>query len=401
MKSDRVLLSHAFVPSLGFISSPDLSFSHNLFTEYGFVKSQIDSQTGQAIDSVFPLSLGIVSSPRPPASQTAKSNSFVFSSKAIFSLDFLFSNSAGTQPPFSEAHINGHSQPERSDKVFPSISLEVFASVDFPFSSIIWTQHRSPISEMIYQTSNLPYSKILCESRFVIAQTSPLVSMKRVETVPVLVSDSNIPSDRNVSPALSPSHPLNLNLQRCSPQWSSSRRIRFSVFAIQSQALEITAAFLSNPLLTTHSDFASILFPTDGFFTLGNDNQLKVSTGSVNVPSVALSGGALIALITIVSLCFVLDRKRHNRPETEEEEQAEGFDLAIEHNEEEEFDDEDENVFDLGDDRDHINSNALSESDSGSGTWVRGRIRGGNHLRMEFDGDESFSSLFCPEHSPR
>jgi hypothetical protein len=136
--------------------------------------------------------------------------------------------------------------------------------------------------------------------------------------------------------------------------------------------------------------------------TLGNDNQLKVTSGSVQVTSVALSGGALIALIAIVSLCFVLDRRRHNRPETEEEEeQTEGFDLAIEHNEEEEFDDEDENVFDLGEDRDLTNSNALSESESGSGNWVRGRLRRGNDLRMTFDGYESFSSLFCPEYSPR
>jgi hypothetical protein len=123
--------------------------------------------------------------------------------------------------------------------------------------------------------------------------------------------------------------------------------------------------------------------PTAGFLTLGND-ELKVSTGSVEVSSIAVSGGGLIAVMTIVCFYFVLNR-RHNRSETEA--QIEEYDLAIEHNEEEEFDDEDENVFDLGDDRQQINSKALSESETDD--WVRGRVRGGNDLRMDFDGDES------------
>jgi flagellar biosynthesis/type III secretory pathway M-ring protein FliF/YscJ len=110
------------------------------------------------------------------------------------------------------------------------------------------------------------------------------------------------------------------------------------------------------------------------------DNLLKVSTDSVEITSVAGSGGALIALIAIVCLYLVLKR-RHNRSETEA--QIEEFDLAIEQNEEEEFDDEDEDVFDLGDNRGQTNSNALSESESDD--WVRSSVRGGNDLRMDFD----------------
>jgi hypothetical protein len=164
--------------------------------------------------------------------------------------------------------------------------------------------------------------------------------------------------------------------------------MKLSVLAVRSQAIEATAAFFSHPLLTTHSDLPSILFPTAGFLTLGNDHQLKVSTGSVNVTAFGVSGGALIALITIVCSCFVLHR-RHSRSETKE--QIDEFDLTVEHNEEEEFDDEDENVFDLEDDRAQTNSNALSESDSEN--WVRGPIRRADDLRMDFDAQESFTRL--------
>jgi hypothetical protein len=163
--------------------------------------------------------------------------------------------------------------------------------------------------------------------------------------------------------------------------------MKLSLLALQSQGIEPTLAFFSNPLLTTHSDLPSILFPTAGFLTLG-DNQLKVSIDSVRTTSVAVSGVALIALIAILGSHFAIHRRR-NRSETEE--QIDEFDLAIEHNEEEEFDDEDENVFDLENDRNQTNSNALSESESDN--WVRGRVRGGGELRMDFDGQESFAAL--------
>jgi hypothetical protein len=117
------------------------------------------------------------------------------------------------------------------------------------------------------------------------------------------------------------------------------------------------------------------------------NNQLKVSMEPVAISSGA-AGGALIGLITIFCLCFAL-YKRHNRPETEE--QIDEFDLAIEHNEEEEFDDEDENVFDLENDVDQTNSNALSESESDN--WVRRRPRREDGLRMDFDGQESWTAL--------
>jgi hypothetical protein len=84
-------------------------------------------------------------------------------------------------------------------------------------------------------------------------------------------------------------------------------------------------------------------------------------------------------------------RRRRNRPQTEEQ-TIEELDLQTEHNEEEELDDEDDHIFDLEDDRDGTNSNVLSESESESENWVRSRIRGGTELRMDLDGEESFSS---------
>jgi hypothetical protein len=220
-----------------------------------------------------------------------------------------------------------------------------------------------------------------------VAQTLCFISIKPPETAPVPGSLPNIPTNSHVSPVFPPSRPF--NLERCSSQYSSSNKRKLSRLALQSQAIEATVSFLSNPLLTTHSDLPSILFPTAWFLTLGNNHQLKVSTESVNVTAVGLSGGALIALIAIVSSCFVL-HKRHNRSETEE--QIDEFDLTVEHNEEEEFDDEDENVFDLEeDDRALSNSNSLSESDSEN--WVRGPVRRRDDLGMDFDAQESFAGL--------
>jgi membrane protein implicated in regulation of membrane protease activity len=229
---------------------------------------------------------------------------------------------------------------------------------------------------VVSQTKNFLSSDILFESRFSIPETSPSASMKRLETIPVQVSQSNIQSDLNVSPALSPSHPFNVNLEGCSPRWSSSHERRLSIFAGKSQAIETTDGFFSNPLLATLSDLASILFPTAMFLTLGN-NQLKVSMESARITSVAVSG-ALVALITIVCLCLILHR-RYFRPQAQEQ-------MIEDHSEEDEFDDEEENFFRL-EDTDRTNWDALSESESGN--WVGCRIRGENDMRMDFDGEES------------
>jgi hypothetical protein len=140
--------------------------------------------------------------------------------------------------------------------------------------------------------------------------------MRSLETVPIPVSHSNIPTDLNVSPDPSSSYPCNLNLQRCSHRLLSSHTIEYSIFAGRSQALEITAAFFSNPLLTTPSNLPSIMLLTAEFLTLGN-NQLEVSMGSVKITSIGVSGGGLITVVAIICLCFVLDR-RHNSSETEE-----------------------------------------------------------------------------------
>jgi hypothetical protein len=218
-----------------------------------------------------------------------------------------------------------------------------------------------------------------------IQQTSWLVSLKPGETVPIPVSHINLQSDLNVSLGFHPSVPINHSFKRWSREWSPSDEINLTILRLQSRTLGTTPIFFSNPLLTTHSDIPSILSPTAQFLTLGN-NQLKVSLESVRMTSGAAGGGALIALITIFGLFFVLNR-RHNSPQTEGQ-IIDECDLPTEHSEPEEFDDEDEDVFDLVDVRDGTNSNALSESETDH--WVPGRIRPGDDLGMHFDGEESF-----------
>jgi hypothetical protein len=361
-KSEIPAPSHSFVPSPAFVSSEDLEFSLNFFTERRFVNSQINGQTRRDISSDSFRSLEFVGSQIIPGTQTAeserspRSGSLDSSSRFFPSKWFSLSLNPLTACPFIRSQPAPDSDSPRS---------LIFGSLQ--------GARESHTMKSRFVSMKVGF-QVFVESRFLIAQTSRFVSMKRLETVPVQVSHSNIPSDLNVSP-----DPFNHNLQGCSPQWSSSNKVKSSVFAGASHALETTTVFLSNALMTTHSDFPSIVFRTAEFRTLGNDKQLKVSTDPVKITSAAVSGGALIVLVTIICLCVVLDR-RHNRYELEEP------DLGIEHNEEE-FDDEDENVFDLGDDGDKTNSNALSES--------------GHDFRMDFDGDESFSSLFTPGYSAR
>jgi hypothetical protein len=338
--------------------------------------------------------------------------------KVVSSVHFSSSRTAWTQSPFTESQANDQTEiDDRSDlslslrfvsfealwesqtlasgRIFPSISFapsfEVISSIGVRFSLLLWTQHRCTVSQVIRETDNL-LSQNSIETRFLllslsIVETSWLVSMKQHETAPIPVSHTDIPSDLRISSAVFLSHEL--NLERWSPQRSSSNGMERSLFALESRGIEITAMSLSNPLLTTRSDFPSILFPTAGFLT-PIDDQLKISRESDKITSIAASGGALIGLITIICLYFILVRRR-NRSQTEEA--ISEFDLPDEHSEEEEFDAEDENDFELEDDAYQTNSNALSESETEN--WVRGRIRGGDHLRMDFDGEES---ICCPEH---
>jgi hypothetical protein len=166
-----------------------------------------------------------------------------------------------------------------------------------------------------------------------------------------------------------------------SPQWSYSAQIRSSISAfLPSRSLKATIAIFSNLFLHSHGCRLSGLLPTLEFATL-LDDELKVSVGSVRLVSGTVSGGALIGLITIFSLCFVFHRRQKTSPI--DEEPIDEFDLQTEHcDEEEPYDDDD--VFDLQNSEGGAVSDDLSVGDS----WVPGRIRRGDNLC--FDGEESF-----------
>jgi hypothetical protein len=198
------------------------------------------------------------------------------------------------------------------------------------------------MSLMIYETEGVLFQNAN-ESLFLfVSQGSWLVSVKPVETATVPVSQT-----------FSPSHPFDLHLERCSPQWSSSTKMKLSLFTLRSPASKTSVAFFSNPLLTMHSDVPSILFGTVEFMALISETflQLKVSLESVKIASGA-AGGALIAFITIFCSSFLLHRRHIDE-----------CDFPTERSEEEEFDTEDERIFDLEDERAQTNSNALSESE--------------------------------------
>jgi hypothetical protein len=88
------------------------------------------------------------------------------------------------------------------------------------------------------------------------------------------------------------------------------------------------------------------------------DGGLKASVGSVKITSGGVGGGGLIASIGIVGFCCLLYGRRSGRNRSQSQPEVfDEFDLPTEQREEE-FEDEEENVFDL---------------------------------RMHFDGDESFA----------
>jgi uncharacterized protein (TIGR03382 family) len=154
---------------------------------------------------------------------------------------------------------------------------------------------------------------------------------------------------------------------------------------IPSQALKITIAFFSNPFLP------SIPPPID--------QQFKADRESLKVTSGAIGGGTFTAGIAFLGLYFVL-RRRRKSPQIEQDTINE-FDLETEQRNEEESEDEKEDIFDLKDDREELNSEELFDSESENENWVCSRIRGGDSFRMDFDGEESFSSQLFPELPPR
>jgi hypothetical protein len=165
--------------------------------------------------------------------------------------------------------------------------------------------------------------------------------------------------------------------------------MKYSMVAFQSHALKRTSAFFSNQHLPSNSFLRSILIRTL-FFIPPAERQLSAAGKSVKPISGAVSGVAIIALF---SLCFVL-RRRHKLPPIEQQ-SVDEFDLPAEDSdEEEEFDDEDENLFDLENSRERTNSKDLLDSEKEN--WMSGAIRGGGELRMDLDGEESFTLLRLP-----
>jgi hypothetical protein len=275
-------------------------------------------------------------------------------------------------------------------------------SILFSSSQIHHIESRFPLSQIIPQTrmninSDCPISDkalssmILSKSR---TQSSdqirpslrvlPSVNFSRSPNCPsqpglqmseIVVKANDLRSSRNATFSCR----FNQNNEKGSLQWFSSKKIKVSVFPLlQSQTPETTAAFFSNPFMPSVSNFPSILFQTLNIMTPMN-NQLKAAMESVTITSGAAGGGALVALLTICCLCFVF-HERLKSPEIERQ-TVDETDLPTELSEEED-DDEDENDVD--------GTNAGDLFDSETDTWVGGRIRRGDDLRMDFDGDESF-----------
>jgi hypothetical protein len=161
------------------------------------------------------------------------------------------------------------------------------------------------------------------------------------------------------------SRPNNLTNERCSPQWSVSNRINRAI---------LSETFVFPPPI---------------------EQQFKADRESLKITSSAIGGGTFIAGIAFLGLYFALHR-RHKSPQIEQQTVNE-FDLETERRNEEESDDEKENIFDFKDEREELNSEELFDSESENENWVCSRIRGGNEFRMDFDGEESFSSPLFPE----
>jgi hypothetical protein len=247
------------------------------------------------------------------------------------------------------------------------------------------THDRFPMTEVVSQTRHLPVSAIVVPfSLFSIAKTLPLFSTKTNQTNLLPFSQTCIPTDLSISVAVVLSHPHDVNPDRWSPQWNASNRMKLSIFPLpksQSQFLKTLIGFRSNLFLLSLSYLPSNLSPTFDFLEDTNAD-LKVSSVSLKINSNALSGG-FGALFAIVCLCaFLYRRNRQNELEIEDE-VYDALDLPTEHS-----DAEEENSFDL----ENGNGEDL-EDPFDSETLEFDGIPGGRHLRMHFDGEESFQSF--------
>jgi hypothetical protein len=263
----------------------------------------------------------------------------------------------------------------------PRSSSTCILSVRFPASPNAPTENVFTMSDVISQTKTLLRSESLFASSPSVAQTLAAFFTKVDGTVPLPFSLENLHTDVNRSSAFVSSCPFNLNPDRFSHQRSSSNKMEASVDILRSQSFATTTRFSSDPYLNSHSYRLSNLSPTVAFLDEMNNDE-KAALASVKLTSGAAGGGGLIALIAILSLCFVLYRTHKTAQNGKQI--SPDFDLPIEHSDEEESENEEEIFVDFEDCQDRTNSNALSESES------ENLVRGGNDLRMAFDGEESF-----------
>jgi hypothetical protein len=207
--------------------------------------------------------------------------------------------------------------------------------------------------------------------------------MKAGETSLIGFSHKHPMTDINVSFAFTFTRPFCF---RGSLQWDSSNKMQSSAARpFQSQGLKISTAFRTNRFLFSLSYLPSIL-PQTIDFLFDIDEDLKASLESVKITSASVGGGAFIAIIAIVCLSLLFHRTRRKRQNGTqiERESFDEFDLPTEHSDEEPSDEE-ESFFDL-ENREKSDSDDPFESDS----FVSDPIRGGDDLRVHFDGEESF-----------
>jgi hypothetical protein len=193
----------------------------------------------------------------------------------------------------------------------------------------------------------------------------------------LIFSDPHLATDFSASFALTFTHPFDFNPDRSSPEWSSSAKIQSLIIAfLQSRSsLQTIATCISNAFLASHFCLPSQLFSTVDFVTAPNFQLIRASVSSVRLASGATVGGTLIAILGVLGFFLILHRRR--KVTEVEHETIDEFDLPMEHSNEIEVEvetaDEKENCLSLEDEEE---------------IWVRG----GDELRLHFDGEESFSS---------
>jgi hypothetical protein len=251
-------------------------------------------------------------------------------------------------------------------------------SVHFPVSANPPTQCSLPISEVASQTGCLPASDSFIQCGLFslsrsIAQTLYLLSSIEIDqTDPVFV---------NISYAFALSCPFNLNPEKWSWPWSSSKEIQASIVdSFQSQSILTTKDFFSNQYPLSDLYGISRLDATMNFLGELDDDE-KASLASVKMTAGAATGGGLVALIATLCLCLVLSRKSKGQTPQDENQIVDEFDLQTEHSDEPGFCDEEDSVFDLQNGEDPSNSDAVFDWDR----WKQCRIPGG-----DFGGEESF-----------